>query len=283
MGNPHRSPQIQHVPGMKDIPDQTAVLAQVKAHGQRIDALAEATGSAASDAQKVRGRLRVNVDPLFARLILGPRLGAFMDSHPELEMELRSKEDLGDLMRRRLLEQVPGQNVLLSQPIQMRFNELRRRIDGLSQKMLSQSLRSLERDGLVTRTVEATMPVTVTYRITPLGRDLLTALRHVIDCVIKSRVKVLFDGGKNLCLRFGNKIGKFPVSHPENLLPFSGDASPPSISCAARRSALFRYQACEVSSGNVSQSADNRSSGGYFSPPRYQQVRREEYHKRKVC
>ena len=63
-----------------------------------IDALAEATGSAASDAQKVRGRLRVNVDPLFARLILGPRLGAFMDSHPELEMELRSKEDLGDLI-----------------------------------------------------------------------------------------------------------------------------------------------------------------------------------------
>lgn len=63
-----------------------------------IDALAEATGSAAIDAQKVRGRLRVNVDPLFARLILGPRLGAFMDSHPELEMELRSKEDLGDLI-----------------------------------------------------------------------------------------------------------------------------------------------------------------------------------------
>ena len=63
-----------------------------------IDALAEATGSAASDAQKVRGRLRVNVDPLFARLILGPRLGAFMDSHPELEMELSSKEDLGDLI-----------------------------------------------------------------------------------------------------------------------------------------------------------------------------------------
>ena len=63
-----------------------------------IDALVEATGSAASDAQKVRGRLRVNVDPLFARLILGPRLGAFMDSHPELEMELRSKEDLGDLI-----------------------------------------------------------------------------------------------------------------------------------------------------------------------------------------
>lgn len=63
-----------------------------------IGALADATGSAARDAQKVRGRLRVNVDPLFARLILGPRLGAFMDDHPELEVELRSKDDLGDLV-----------------------------------------------------------------------------------------------------------------------------------------------------------------------------------------
>lgn len=63
-----------------------------------IGALAEVTGSAAGDGQKVRGRLRVNVDPLFARLILGPRLGAFMDEHPELEVELRSKDDLGDLV-----------------------------------------------------------------------------------------------------------------------------------------------------------------------------------------
>lgn len=63
-----------------------------------IGALAEATGRAAGDAQKVGGRLRVNVDPLFARLILGPRLGLFMDQHPELELELRSKEDLGDLI-----------------------------------------------------------------------------------------------------------------------------------------------------------------------------------------
>lgn len=61
-----------------------------------------------------------------------------------------------------------------------RFNELKRRVGGVSQKMLSQTLRSLERDGLVTRRVEATMPVTVTYGITPLGRDLLAALRMMI-------------------------------------------------------------------------------------------------------
>lgn len=63
-----------------------------------IGALVEVTGAAAGNAQKIQGRLRVNVDPLFARLVLGPRLGTFMDSHPELEIELRSKEDLGDLV-----------------------------------------------------------------------------------------------------------------------------------------------------------------------------------------
>jgi DNA-binding HxlR family transcriptional regulator len=54
----------------------------------------------------------------------------------------------------------------------LRFNELRRRIEGISQKMLSQTLRSLERDGLVNRSVFATVPVTVEYSITPLGRTL---------------------------------------------------------------------------------------------------------------
>lgn len=63
----------------------------------------------------------------------------------------------------------------------MRFNGLKRRIGGISQKMLSQTLRSLERDGLVTRDVEPTMPVTVTYRITPLGKELLDAMRLLID------------------------------------------------------------------------------------------------------
>lgn len=63
----------------------------------------------------------------------------------------------------------------------MRFNALRRRIDGVSQKMLSQTLRSLERDGLVSRTVVATVPVTVTYAITPLGCGLIGSLQSMID------------------------------------------------------------------------------------------------------
>lgn len=64
---------------------------------------------------------------------------------------------------------------------EMRFNALKRRISGISQKMLSQTLRSLERDGLVQRQVFATIPVTVSYAITPLGAELLDALRAMID------------------------------------------------------------------------------------------------------
>lgn len=64
---------------------------------------------------------------------------------------------------------------------EMRFNALKRHVEGISQKMLSQTLRSLERDGLVTRHVVPTVPVTVGYAITPLGRELLDALQAMID------------------------------------------------------------------------------------------------------
>ena len=53
-----------------------------------------------------------------------------------------------------------------------RFNELRREIGGLTQKMASQTLKGLERDGLVKRKVTPSVPVTVEYSITPLGRTL---------------------------------------------------------------------------------------------------------------
>ena len=58
------------------------------------------------------------------------------------------------------------------QPTPMRYSELARRIAGVSQKMLTQTLRNLERDGLITRTVTPTVPVTVTYELTDLGRSL---------------------------------------------------------------------------------------------------------------
>lgn len=58
----------------------------------------------------------------------------------------------------------------------VRFNSLRRSIEGVSQKMLSQTLKNLERDGLVSRTAYPTVPVTVEYAVTPLGRTLAETL-----------------------------------------------------------------------------------------------------------
>jgi DNA-binding HxlR family transcriptional regulator len=64
-------------------------------------------------------------------------------------------------------------------PHAMRFSELARRLAGVSQKMLTQTLRHLERDGLLTRTVTPTVPVTVTYELTDLGLSLHGVMRQV--------------------------------------------------------------------------------------------------------
>lgn len=78
----------------------------------------------------------------------------------------------------------------------MRFSDIRRRIGGISQKMLTQTLRNLERDGLVTRTVYAEVPPRVEYSLTPLGETLTETLAAVrnwaeanIDDVVESQQK----------------------------------------------------------------------------------------------
>src|SRR6204780_211495 len=82
-----------------------------------------------------------------------------------------------------------------------RFNEIKRMVGGISQRMLTLTLRGLERDGLVTRTVFPTIPPRVDYELTDLGRSLLSAVEplgawaqtHVAD-IHKAREK--FDKRK---------------------------------------------------------------------------------------
>jgi len=65
------------------------------------------------------------------------------------------------------------------EPRSMRYSELSRLLAGVSQKMLTQTLRSLERDGLITRTVTPTVPVTVSYELTDLGLSLHQMMRSL--------------------------------------------------------------------------------------------------------
>lgn len=67
---------------------------------------------------------------------------------------------------------------LADEPV-LRFSQLRRRVEGVSQKMLTQTLRALERDGMVRRTVHPTVPVTVEYELTDLGASLAEAVSGI--------------------------------------------------------------------------------------------------------
>jgi DNA-binding HxlR family transcriptional regulator len=62
-----------------------------------------------------------------------------------------------------------------------RYGDLSRQVAGISQKMLTQTLRNLERDGLVSRTVTPAVPVRVEYALTPLGQGLLPVMRAIKD------------------------------------------------------------------------------------------------------
>jgi DNA-binding HxlR family transcriptional regulator len=72
----------------------------------------------------------------------------------------------------------------------LRFNELRRSIGGISQRMLTLTLRGLERDGLITRTVFPTVPPRVEYALTALGRDLLQPVSALGDWALRNQAKI---------------------------------------------------------------------------------------------
>lgn len=83
----------------------------------------------------------------------------------------------------------------------MRFNALRRRVDGVSEKMLAQTLQALERDGFVHREAQATIPPRVDYSLTPLGEATAKRLFELIEFVEDNMLDVAanqarYDGAR---------------------------------------------------------------------------------------
>lgn len=82
-----------------------------------------------------------------------------------------------------------------------RFNEIKRIIGGISQRMLTLTLRNLERDGLISRTVTPSIPPRVDYALTELGRDLLVPVKGLKDWALQHQpcieaARAQFDGAK---------------------------------------------------------------------------------------
>ncbi|MEU3509869.1 helix-turn-helix domain-containing protein [Streptomyces longwoodensis] len=72
----------------------------------------------------------------------------------------------------------------------IRFTELERGIEGISRRMLTLTLRNLERDGLVTRTVHPTVPPRVEYELTPVARELHETLQRLTEWAERNRTYV---------------------------------------------------------------------------------------------
>ncbi|QTL04742.1 helix-turn-helix transcriptional regulator [Aquabacter sp. L1I39] len=103
--------------------------------------------------------------------------------HIEVTVEFQQDEDC--LIVRDILTRVGDKWSVLAVVMlgsgPKRFNELKRAIAGISQRMLTLTLRTLERDGIVTRTVFPTVPPRVDYALTPLGMNLLRTLKQLAD------------------------------------------------------------------------------------------------------
>lgn len=126
-----------------------------------------------------------------------------LGSHEETGMaELQRDVFKADCQSRLLLDQIADKwSVLILAAIcagPLRFNAIKRRLEGVTQKSLTQSLRRLERNGIIARRVIPGSPVAVEYRITPLGRSLeqvflalnLWTFDHLVDV---ERARQAFD------------------------------------------------------------------------------------------
>ena len=99
-----------------------------------------------------------------------------------------------DCPTRQVLDRIAGKWAILIvvalEPRAKRFGELRREVGGISQKMLTQTLRGLERDGLVLRHVKPSSPVTVEYELTRLGRGLVPVLDGLTDWAVRAMPEI---------------------------------------------------------------------------------------------
>lgn len=107
---------------------------------------------------------------------------AFLAGCPSRQLLVRLSDKWVALVLAALSGDGPGRaSGGVVEPCALRYSELSRRLAGVSQKMLTQTLRSLERDGLITRTVTPTVPVTVTYELTELGHSLQAVMHGIKD------------------------------------------------------------------------------------------------------
>jgi DNA-binding HxlR family transcriptional regulator len=72
----------------------------------------------------------------------------------------------------------------------LRFSQIKRGVNGISQRMLTLTLRSLERDGLLTRTAYNTVPLKVVYQLTPLGASLLQPIEELLTWALENRRRI---------------------------------------------------------------------------------------------
>jgi DNA-binding HxlR family transcriptional regulator len=112
----------------------------------------------------------------------------------------------------------------------LRYNEIRRAVSGISQRMLTLTLKGLEQDGLVSRTVYPTVPPRVEYQLTDLGQSLTVPLRGIYDWATKHRHAMEVARNGYARRRPATMVGSLRVTPPKptRQLPDSGQSKTPS-------------------------------------------------------
>ncbi|EJJ28427.1 winged helix-turn-helix transcriptional regulator [Rhizobium sp. CF142] len=96
-----------------------------------------------------------------------------------------------------------------------RFNGLKRQVSGISQQMLTRTLKTLERDGMIARTVRPSTPPQVEYTLTPLGHSLSETVRHLADWAAENRQNIednrlRYDTGREEEVQRDASLGRPP-------------------------------------------------------------------------